>query len=507
MIERTGPITMNRDTMVSTISDTKEAWDILVIGGGATGLGAALDATTRKYRTLLLEKYDFAKGTSSKSTKLVHGGLRYLAQGNYALVHEALVERDLLLRNAPHLVNDQAFIIPFYSWSGGYYLNFGLKVYDLLSGKLKLMRSRMLRRNEVMDQIPGMKTERLKGGILYYDGQFDDAKLAINIAKGIVSQGGTVLNYFPVTGILKENNKVIGVRAIDSESGKEYEIKAHAVINATGVYVDDIIKMDDPENEGMVIPSQGVHVVVDRDVFEAEAALVIPKTRDGRVLFAVPWKNKVVIGTTDNMVERTSIEPVPTRQEVEFILETAKRYFKKTPTLKDIKSVFAGLRPLVARKSKNLKTKDISRRHKMIPSDSGLITITGGKWTTYRKMGEEVVSLAADMAGLEERKSETVTFSLDLDSSDSPDKEKVKVHQDLDFDENDIRYSAKHEMARKIEDFLARRDRALLLDARASGEAAPKVAKIMAEELNKDQSWIEKEIKDYLELANKYIID
>ena len=499
-------IMMNRDLMVSTIDGMSEPWDILVIGGGATGLGAALDATTRKYRTLLLEKHDFAKGTSSKSTKLVHGGLRYLAQGNYSLVHEALVERDLLLRNAPHLVNDQAFIIPFYSWRGGYYLNFGLKIYDLLSGKLKLMRSRMLKRQEVINQIPGLKTERLKGGILYFDGQFDDAKLAINLARGIVSQGGTVVNYFPVTGLLKENNKINGVRAVDSETGKEYEIKAKAVINATGVYVDDIIQMDNPESEGMVIPSQGVHVVVGQETFESEAALVIPKTKDGRVLFAVPWLNKVVIGTTDNMVERTSIEPVPTHQEVEFILETATRYFKKTPTSEDVKSVFAGLRPLVAKRAKGLKTKDISRRHKMIPSVSGMVTITGGKWTTYRRMGEEVVSLAAGIAGLGARDSKTESFSLNMESTQIQDTDSRKIHQEFEFTEADIRNAVKFDMARKVEDFLARRDRAILLDAKASEEAAPEVARIMAEELNENESWIEKEIMDYRELVKKYII-
>jgi len=507
MIDNMGTIKMDRDLMASTIEGTQDPWDILVIGGGATGLGAALDATTRKYRTLLLEKYDFSKGTSSKSTKLVHGGLRYLGQGNYSLVHEALVERDLLLRNAPHLVNDQAFIIPFYSWSGGYYLDFGLKIYDLLSGKLKLMRSRMLKRQEVINQMPGLKTERMKGGILYYDGQFDDSMLAISLAKAIVSQGGTVANYFSVIGLLKENNRVTGVRAVDSETGKEYEIKAKSVINATGVYVDDIIKMDDPENEGMVMPSQGVHVVMDKTSFESEAALVIPKTSDGRVLFAVPWKNKVVIGTTDNKVDKTSIEPVPTQQEVDFILETAERYFKIKPTNSEVKSVFAGLRPLVAKKSLSLKTKDISRRHKIISHDSGFVTITGGKWTTYRKMGEEVVSMAADMAGLEKNKSKTESFNLDFDSYPDQTGEKVRLHSDLDIFEQDIRNAVQFDMARKVEDVLARRSRALLLDAKASREVSSRVAKIMAEELKKDESWINRETTEYKDLADKYIIN
>lgn len=511
MIIINGSVSMNRDTMVDTIADLNEPWDVVIIGGGATGLGAALDATTRRYRTLLLEKYDFAKGTSSKSTKLIHGGLRYLAQGNYSLVHEGLVERDLLIKNAPHLVQEQSFIIPFYTWTGGYYLNLGLKVYDLLSGKLKLTWSKMLKREEVIRRMPGIKPEKLKGGILYHDGQFDDAKLAISLAQAIVSQGGTIANYFPVTDLIKDKNKLTGVIAEDSESGKKYEIRATSVINATGVYVDDIIKMDSPENDGMVIPSQGVHVVVDRSIFESDSALVIPKTKDGRILFAVPWMNKVVIGTTDIMVDKTSIEPVPTIEEVNFILETSTRYFKIPPALNDVKSVFAGLRPLVASKIRKQKTKDISRRHKIIPSPSGMVTITGGKWTTYRKMGEEVITLAARMSGLPERKTETHSLRLDpashgLNPMGKDETSKKQIHPAFDFHEEEVRQSTRYEMARKVEDFLARRSRALLLDARASLEAAPKVAEIMADELGKDKNWIEKEIKEYSELAKKYIV-
>ena len=383
---------MNRNDLIHTIKDPATLWDIIVIGGGATGLGVALEAVTRGYRTLLLEQHDFAKGTSSKSTKLIHGGVRYLAQGNIRLVMGALRERGILRRIAPHLVKDLPFIIPCYRWWDMMLYTVGLTLYDLLAGRLGLGRSLPLSAKRTKQLLPAVTSRKLKGGVVYHDGQFDDARLAINLCQTILEQGGVALNYMKVSGLLKQDGKTEGVIAVDEETGSSYKLHAKAVVNATGIFVDDILKMDDPGARDVVVPSQGVHIVVERKFLNGLNALMIPKTPDGRVLFAIPWHEKVVIGTTDVEKHQKEIEPVPTETEIDYILETGGRYFEHPPTQADILSTFAGLRPLAAPESEEKKTKEISRGHKILVADSGLFTITGGKWTIYREMGEDVVN-------------------------------------------------------------------------------------------------------------------
>jgi len=503
-------------------------WDIVVIGGGASGLGAALDAAARGYKTLLLEQYDFTTGTSSRSTKLVHGGVRYLAQGNVGLVLEALKERGLLLKNAPHLVRNQKFLIPAYNWWLKPYYTIGLTLYDMLAGKLSFGRSVPYSTKKTLKKIPVLKRKSLKGGILYHDGQFDDSRLGINLVQTIIEKGGIPLNYMKVTGLLKSEGKITGVVSKDFETGKEYEIKAKAVLNATGVFVNDILKKDNPENRDVVMASQGVHLVLDRKFLKSDHAIMIPKTSDGRVLFAVPWHNRVVVGTTDIPKEQSLIEPVPTDEEIDFILETAGQYLAEKPTRNDIKSVFAGLRPLAAStKGVNGKTKEISRSHKILTSKSGLVTIIGGKWTTYRQMGEEVVDKLSETGGLENRRCNTKYMKIHgykknpnfndplyfYGSDNSTIKELIKkqpdlgewLSEDLKIYKAQVIMAVKNEMACNITDVLARRTRALFLDAKESIKIAPKVASLMADELFKDKKWEQEQIETFNSIANNYL--
>jgi len=355
-------------------------WDIVIIGGGATGLGAGVDAASRGFDTLVLEKYDFAKGTSSRSTKLVHGGVRYLAAGDIGMVLEALNERGLLLQNAPHLVKNQKFIIPNYGWWDGPFYTVGLKVYDMMAGKLGLGPSIHISKEETMKAIPNLVEEDLKGGVIYHDGQFDDSRLAISLAQTITDNGGYVLNNCGVTQLLKNEDGIIcGVECFDTENQRFYTIKSKVVVNATGIFVDSINKMDDPGHEDTVVPSQGIHIILDQSFLQGDSAIMIPKTEDGRVLFAVPWHGKVVVGTTDTPIDHQDIEPRALESEIKFILNTASKYLTKKPKRKDVLSIFAGLRPLAAPKEKNQENKEISRSQKLIISNTGLITMIGGK--------------------------------------------------------------------------------------------------------------------------------
>ncbi len=518
---------MDREIMLKNITDLKGIWDMIVIGGGATGLGTALEASSRGYSTLLLEQSDFAKGTSSRSTKLAHGGVRYLQQGDVSLVVEALHERGLMMRNAPHLVRNQAFIIPTYDWWNGPFYTVGMKVYDVLAGKLGLGPSKSLSKEETQELIPTVESEGLKGGVIYYDGQFDDARLAVNIAQTCADTGGTLVNYMKVKNLLKAGGMVNGVVAEDVETGKEHEINARVVINATGVFVDNILKMDDPEARDIVKPSQGVHIVLDKDFLPGESAIMVPKTEDGRVLFVVPWNNKAIVGTTDTPVENPSLEPRALEDEVEFILEHAAKYLNKDPKPEDVLSVFAGLRPLVST-GDGKSTAQISRSHSLLVSVSGLVTITGGKWTTYRKMGEDAVDKAALIAGLDERPTKTKDLRIhgwlkNVDPSDpmffyGSDTVAIRkiisrepelgeqMHDALPIIKAQVVWAAQNEMARTVEDFLSRRTRALLLDARASKEMAPEVAKIMAKELDKDDQWAMDQVASYRKLADEYLL-
>ena len=508
-----------------------EMWDVIVIGGGATGLGTALDACTRGYKTLLLEQSDFAKGTSSRSTKLVHGGVRYLAQGDISLVLEALHERGLLRQNAPHLVKNQKFIIPNYTWWSGPFFTVGMKVYDMMSGKLGLGSSERISKEETLKAIPNLDEKDLIGGVIYYDGQFDDSRLAINLAQTIVENDGVALNYFKVSNLLKdEDDLVCGVLAMDMESGEEFEIKAKSVVNATGVFADDILKMNDPTAKKIIRPSQGVHIILDRSFLDSDAAIMIPKTSDGRVLFAVPWHKKVILGTTDTPLDEHSLEPRALEEEIDFILKTAAQYLKKDPSRKDVLSVFAGLRPLAAPEDEEGKeTKEISRSHKLIVSLSGLVTITGGKWTTYRKMGEDTIDKAILIAGLDFKKCVTKNMPIHgyvkkVDYSDhmyvyGSDRMKLlkligqdpilskKLHENLPFLRGEVLWAVRHEMARNVDDVLARRVRALFLDARASIAMANDVAAIVAKELGYNKKWIKNQVLEYSALAKSYLLD
>lgn len=508
---------------------SEEQWDIAIIGGGATGLGIAVDAASRGYRTILLEKYDFSKGTSSKSTKLVHGGVRYLANGDIKLVYSALKERGLIFQNAPHVSFVQSFVIPSYSIFNKYKFLIGLKIYDWLAGKLRIGKSTLLNKAEVLHKLPQAKSKNLKGGIEYYDGQFDDARLAINLAQTAIEHQAIVLNYAEVTKIAKNDKGTItGLTFVDRESAQEYNISAKSIINATGIFVDDILKLDTATHKNLVRPSQGAHIVVDKKFLGSTDALMIPETSDGRVLFGVPWHDKVLLGTTDTPLDEHQIEPRPLEEEITFILNTAQNYLIEAPTRKDILSIFAGLRPLAAPTDgdKN-STKEISRDHKLIVSKSQLITITGGKWTTYRKMGEETVDLAIKTANLPLKNCKTTQLPIhgatntkrsghwqmygsdyaplqDLINS-SPDYAK-KVHENYDFRVGEVVWACRHEMALHIEDFLARRVRLLLLDAKASLEVASDIAQVMASELGKDQHWIKQEIESYQNLVKNYLL-
>lgn len=476
-------------------------WDLCIIGGGATGLGTALDAASRGLKTILFEQHDLAKGTSSRSTKLVHGGVRYLQQGNIKLVMEALKERGLLLRNAPHIVHNQKFIVPNYKWWEKPFYGIGLKIYDKMAGKLGLGPSQFLSKEETLQLAPTLDPEDLKGGVLYHDGQFDDARLAISIAQTAVQHGATILNYFPVAGLLKMNKKIGGVWVKDLFSDKEYEVRSKVVINATGVFTDGILKMDDPKHENIISPSQGIHLVVDKEFLPGDTAIMIPRTDDGRVLFAVPWHEKIVLGTTDTAVENISPEPIPQQQEIEFILHHIGRYLTKDPQLTDVRSMFAGLRPLV--KAKGKRTAALSREHYINIADSGLITITGGKWTTYRKMAEDVVDVATSEFNISCKQCNTKDLKLVGHDKTMPPVELGSLDDEAIADI--IKRSVQEECCMTVEDLLSRRTRQLLLDAKMAIEKAPAVAKMMAKEMNRDDDWINQQINNFNTVAKNYL--
>lgn len=514
-----------RDYLLEKVK-SKTSWDVIVIGGGASGLGIALDAASRGYSTLLLEQSDLAKGTSSRSTKLVHGGVRYLANGDLRLVYDALQERGILQRNAAHLVKSQSFVIPCYSLLSKFKYYFGLKFYDLLSGSYSLGKSEALSREEVNNIFPGINTEGLVGGVEYYDARFDDARLAVNLAQTCVQLGGIVLNYFKVTDLIKKEGKIQGVKARDVETGVDYSLEAKVVVNATGVFVDDILRMDLPDRKPMVKPSQGIHIVIKNSFLNSDCALMIPETADGRVLFAIPWHEHILVGTTDTPIDEYSMEPMALDKEIEFILETIKKYLKDPPLEKDILSVFAGLRPLAAPVNDTVKTKEISRSHKLFVSESGLVTITGGKWTTYRKMAEETLEKIIEVGDLAKvncntknlkingstfvsSKSHLAVYGdheesvLELVSEDSSLGNKLV--SSLPYTEAEVIWAVRNEMARTIEDVLARRLRILFLDANAAIEAAPRVADLMQSELGYDEKWKSNQLMLFNRVAENYL--
>lgn len=507
----------------------EQSWDLVIIGGGASGLGVAVDAASRGYKVLLLEQHDFAKGTSSKSTKLVHGGVRYLANGDVGLVIEALKERGFLSKNAKHLFKDQAFIIPTYSiWKSIFYW-VGLKVYQLLSGRRSLGRSKWIGRKHVITQNPTLVQKGLRGGVRYYDGQFDDARLALNLAQTAVEQGATVLNYFQVEGFdVDPNGTIQQVTARDLAGDQLYHINTRTVINATGIFTDKTLKMYNPDHKKTVVPSQGIHLMLDASFLKSEQAIMIPKTSDGRVLFIIPWHGSVIAGTTDTPIKKPNIEPKPLRAEVQFILDTINQYLDKKAHVDDVRSVFSGLRPLAKPKDDGASTKEVSRSHKII-RDANMLSIVGGKWTTYRKMAEDVVD-AVDKQLLQAPK-QCSTSSLSIHGNGTFHKDDYpwlniygtdktlmiqyhnehsgyweRIHPDHPYTTGQLYWSMENEWAQTIDDFLARRTRLLLLNAQAATEAAPKVAAIMAKTIGHPKEWEAAQLESFLSMAQKYLL-
>lgn len=539
-----------RNAVIEDIRNT-QLYDVIVIGGGASGIGAAVEACLRGYRTLLLEKHDFTKGTSSKSTKLIHGGVRYMAQGDLKMVREALKERGILLRNAPHLVHDQPFIIPNYRWWEGAFYTIGLKFYDLLAGRFSLGKSVRLGKDSVLEKLPGISPEKLRGGVLYHDGQFDDSRLAMDLLHVLNKKGGTALNYAEVLALEKKEDIVSGVVFRDNNENRQFAVRAKAVLNATGVWVDEVMKMDQPGHRRTIRPSQGIHLVLKKYFLRGDHALMIPKTSDGRVLFAVPWHGHLVVGTTDTPIHVSSAEPVALEEEIRFILDTASAYLERDVKRSDVLSVFAGLRPLAAPKDGSSKTKEISRNHKIMVSKSKLITIIGGKWTTYRKMAEEMVDTAIRSGLLEPSSSMTKNFILmepssgmtkgsvivkpskrhtiekgvaetvpdddafhlygdngaDIAAIAEKDQEKMAfIHPDLPYRWAEVEWICKNEMVLHLEDLLARRLRALLLNARATSDIAAEVAERSAPWLGWTPEQANAEVVAFRELAENYML-
>ncbi len=516
---------LNRAEMLQRIKNASEAWDMVVIGGGATGVGIAIDAASRGYKTALLEKHDFGKGTSSRSTKLAHGGVRYLQQGNISLVLEALRERGLLRQNAPHLVHDLAFIVPRYDWWEGGFYGFGLKVYDIMAGRQGFGHSSILSLEETVERIPTIETKGLRGGVVYYDGQFDDARLIVNMVQTAAEQGAALANYTSVDGLLKTDGVGSGVAATDAETGEQFQISAKVVVNATGPFTDSIRVMDDPTSKPMIDPSQGVHIVLDRSFLPGDTAIMVPHTDDGRVLFAIPWHDRVLIGTTDTPISEVTLEPKPLKEEMDFLLSHAARYMTKGPKASDVLCAFVGIRPLVG-SSDAENTAALSRDHTVHISNTGLVTVAGGKWTTYRRMAEDAVNQAALLGDLETRTCTTADLhihgfhrkaerfgALSIYGSDAPAIQAL-VRSDPSYAESihprfptltgEVVWAVRTEMARTVEDFLSRRTRALLLDAKASSQMAPKVAEIMARELGRDAAWEHAQVEDYQALAKDH---
>lgn len=518
-----------REELLIGLGRETQPWDVLVIGGGATGLGTAVEAASRGFRTLLIERSDFCKGTSSRSTKLAHGGVRYLEQLNLTLVLDALRERGHMLRNAPHIVHDLSFVVPAYSYQSLPYYGFGLKVYERMSGRLSLGASELLSRKETLERVPGVHSAGLRGGILYHDGQFDDARYAMALLRTFQDLGGTALNYVEAVGMIERGGKIIGVKARDCEQNATFDLAAKAVINACGVHAEQVLSLDGRQNASLLAVSQGSHFVLPRSFLPGTTALMVPKTADGRVLFAIPWHEATLVGTTDEPVSGIPSEPRSMASEREFLLDHIFRYFDRRPKPEEILSVWSGLRPLV--RKNGAKTSQLSRDHTILVAPSGLVTVVGGKWTTYRRMGQDTIDRAIEVASLPARKSETLDMKLHgwtLDTSgansewervygsDLPSLQTLSaqepgldalLHPRLPYRQREVVWAARYEMARTVEDVLARRTRALFLDARAAIEAAPVVACLLAKELKKNETWRDNQVTAFNEIAQGYVFE
>jgi glycerol-3-phosphate dehydrogenase len=500
-------------------------WDLLIIGGGATGMGMAVDAASRGLSVLLVEQCDFGKGTSSRSTKLIHGGLRYLQQGNVGLVRSALRERGILRKLAPHVVYELPMAVPTYRFGARAFYGLGLTAYDWLAGHYRLRTSRRLSPADTLRHLPTIRPSGLRGGVLFYDGAFDDTRLLINLFQTAVDNGALCLNYVAARQLIKHQGAVRGAVLCDIESGDEFAARAAVVVNATGPFVDQVRRMDDPSLPAVIAPSQGVHLVVDRKFLPGDTALLVPRTRDGRVMFAIPWHDRLVVGTTDTPRDQVPLEPRPLPQEIEFLLATLAQYLQPAPSRGDILSAVAGIRPLV-RGEQVRRTASLARDHSLMVAPSGLLTVAGGKWTTYRKMAQDGVDRALVLGKLQARpcRTETMPVHGHQPGSDPPgpfaiygsdaqavrqlcggtaDKERL-LHPRLPYQAGQVLWAVRQEMARTVDDVLARRTRALWLDARAALEAAPLVARLMAAELDKDQAWQEAQITAFQDIAQGY---
>lgn len=492
---------MRRETFLERLRHTSY-FDVIVIGGGATGLWCALDATLRGYKTLLVEQNDFAASASSKSTKLFHGGLRYLKQGHLGLVREALHERGYLAKMAPHLVTLRPFIIPHYAFIGKWWYGLGLSLYDLLAGRLACKYHSTLSREKTVEKSPNLNKNGLKNASLFYDGQFDDARFCIELAKKIAREGGCLLTYAKVTELLHQQEQITGV-VIRDELGKElFQVHGKTIINATGVFTDKLRALDDRRCRPIMALSRGSHIVVDQKFLPGQTAIVVPKTADGRLIFIIPWLGKVLIGTTDIATYTPEIEPIPTSEEVDFLLKEAGNYLELKPKREDILSLFSGLRPLV-RKSDQKKTAKLSRSHKILVSSSGMITITGGKWTTARKMAEECINQAIQEGFLEKRP--CTTKNLHFEEGAQPHQGPL-LHPSLPYTESDLVEAASEEMCSTLADLLARRTRCLFLNAKATLEIAPLAANILAKNLGKSPAWAAEELKKFQDFAKHYCV-
>lgn len=517
---------MQRQKLIDRLKKDNK-FDVIVIGGGASGLGAAFDASNRGLKTLLVERKDFAKVTSSKSTKLIHGGVRYLAQGNISLVREALHERSFIYKNAPHIARDMSFILPCYNILRIPFYYIGLKMYDALAGFPKHQNSKYLSKKETLKDLPYLKDKSLKGSILYHDGAFDDARLAITLALGIIDKGDLAINYVEAVDFIKKEDKIVGVNLKDNETGEELVAYANCVINATGVFVDELMQKDDPKAQDIVEPSQGVHLILRNVGIDITCAMLVPKTKDGRVLFIVPWYDNLILGTTDTPMKEAHEDCVALQEEVDFIISTANDYFKKTITYKDIISVYAGQRPLIKAGSEH-STKKLSREEGVVVSKSGLVTVAGGKWTTYRAMAEHVLNEAIKHNLIRKSKcttSKTHLYGYTRDHSILAQPKYLRVygadlkklektpgfnqllHEDLPYNKAQVLWAIKHEYARSVEDVLARRLRALFINAKAALEVAPYVADVLQEHLAKDDAWKEEQLVAFNKLAKTYTID
>lgn len=516
---------MQREAFLRAATSRRSPYDVIVIGGGANGLGIALDCAHRGLEVLLLERAAFGAGTSSRSSKLIHGGIRYLAQAQFGLVREALHERALLLRNAAGLVTPLPFILPAGKRLELYKYAAGLKLYDALAGEHKLSTSRILDSTETRRLAPQLGRAPLVGSVSYTDAHFDDTRLLQALAHSAAARGATLLNHMPVVALHKNARgqlRAVGVR--DALGGATHDFEARVIINASGVHGDAVRRLADATLEAEILPSQGTHLVVPNRFYSSDHALVMPRTPDGRVMFVMPWHGQALIGTTDTALDKLVDPPVPQREEIDMILTVTARHLHRAPSRSDVLSAFAGVRPLAAAPG-SARSSKISREHAISVDSAGLVTVSGGKWTTYRRVAEQCVDVAVKLAGLRAR--DVSTRELELVTPDSarggvdalgfPARGVAHIGAEqaalaaplsdaLPYSGAHFAYAARYEMAMTVADALAYHTRALFIDARAALDIAPRVATIMANELQRDTNWVASELAALRSIAAPFIL-